>query len=68
LAKGGSGDVLLGMITFSQLRILLRKIFNFWSLASRLCSRFCSKEKYSKEAMQPTDVIESLSEVLKFII
>jgi NAD(P)H-hydrate repair Nnr-like enzyme with NAD(P)H-hydrate dehydratase domain len=36
----------------------------FLSLASRLSADFAAK-KYSKEAMQPTDVIESLSEVFK---
>lgn len=65
LAKGGSGDVLLGIITSLLAQNYTPKeaaIFGVWLHGS--AADFAAK-KYSKEAMQPTDVIESLSEVFK---
>jgi NAD(P)H-hydrate epimerase len=67
LAKGGSGDVLLGMITSLLAQNYSSKnasIFGVWlhGKAADLAA-----EKYSKEAMQPSDVIDNLGEVFKKI-
>lgn len=65
LAKGGSGDVLLGIIT----SLLAQKyspenaaLFGVWlhGKAADLAA-----EKFSKEAMQPSDVIDCLGDVFK---
>ena len=65
LAKGGSGDVLLGMITSLLAQNYSPKnasIFGVWlhGKAADLAA-----EKYSKEAMLPSDVIDNLGEVFK---
>lgn len=65
LAKGGSGDVLLGIITSLLAQNYTPKeaaIFGVWLHG---CAADFAAKKYSKEAMQPTDVIECLSEVFK---
>ena len=67
LAKGGSGDVLLGMITSLLAQNYSPKnasIFGVWlhGKAADLAA-----EKYSKEAMQPSDLIDNLGEVFKKI-
>jgi NAD(P)H-hydrate epimerase len=64
LAKGGSGDVLLGMITSLLAQNYSQKMLLFLEFGFTEKADFAA-EKYSKEAMQPTDVIESLSEVFK---
>ena len=67
LAKGGSGDVLLGMITSLLAQNYSSKnaaIFGVWlhGKAADLAA-----EKFSKQAMQPSDVIDNLGEVFKKI-
>lgn len=67
LAKGGSGDVLLGIITSLLAQNYSPKnasIFGVWlhGKAADLAA-----EKYSKEAMLPSDVIDNLGEVFKIL-
>ena len=67
LAKGGSGDVLLGIITSLLAQNYSSKnasIFGVWlhGKAADLVA-----EKNSKEAMQPSDVIDNLGEVFKIL-
>lgn len=67
LAKGGSGDVLTGIIT----SLLAQKyteeettILGVWLHGK--AADFAS-EKYSKEAMQPTDVIDEIGNVFLYL-
>ena len=65
MAKGGSGDVLLGIITSLLAQNYTPKdaaIFGVWLHG---CAADFAAKKYSKEAMQPTDVLECLSEIFK---
>lgn len=67
LAKGGSGDVLLGIITSLLTQNYSPKnasIFGVW-LHGKAAD--IAAEKYSKEVMQPSDVIDNLGEVFKIL-
>ena len=63
LAKGGSGDILTGIITsllaqkYSQEKAAILGVWLHGKAAD------LAAEKYSKESMQPTDVISELGNV-----
>ena len=67
MAKGGSGDALLGIIS----ALLAQKyssenaaIFGVWLHGK---AGDCAAEKFSKEAMLPTDLINELGNVFQFL-
>lgn len=63
LAKGGSGDILTGIITSLLAQIYSPReaaVLGVW-LHGKAAD--CAAEKYSKEAMQPTDVINEIGTV-----
>jgi NAD(P)H-hydrate epimerase len=67
LAKGGSGDVLLGIITSFLAQSYSPEtaaIFGVW-LHGKAAD--FTAEKYSKEAMLASDVIQYIGEVFKFL-
>ena len=67
LAKGGSGDVLLGIITSFLAQGYSPEnaaIFGVW-LHGKAAD--FTAEKYSKEAMLASDVIQHIGEVFKFL-
>ena len=67
MAKGGSGDVLLGIITSLLAQNYTPEnacIFGVW--LHGYAGDFAA-EKHSRESMLPSDLIENLGEVFKFL-